>query len=877
MTKLSDLNVGELTVFSTARRLAAGQRAAYLDEACAGDRALRQRVEDLLVSSEQAGGFLQAPAPGAERPADGSASPAVLLNIPVPEEKARNQSPSRQLRQIGDYELLEEIARGGMGVIFKARQRKLDRVVAVKMILAGEFASREQALRFRAEVEASARLQHPNIVAIHETGEQEGQPYFSMDYVEGGNLAGLAREKPLPARRAAAYVKTIAEAIHYAHEQGILHRDLKPSNVLIDSNDQPRVTDFGLAKRTQKESFLTVTGDVMGSPNFMPPEQAGVKGVKAGRYSDVYSLGGILFFLVTGRAPFVAETVAETIHHVLNSDPVSPRLLNPSVPEDIATICLKCLEKEPGKRYATAQEFAEELTRFLRDEPIHARPITRIEILWRWCRRKPALAGALAVALLAVAASLLFGVQAHRTDQNRLAERRQNAIDKALTMAWSGDLDGTEQSIRDAEVAGVSVGELRTLRGELAFQRGAYDDAIQHLEQAVRLSPQSVAAQAMLSYVYGSAGQWKNANRTMQSLEKLSPKTAEDYLFKGLAESAWDPVSGLATLNEGVGRRPTGIARLIRARVRANHAKLTGDLVDAEGAVTDALVAKELLQASPIVLSASIKAHLVAAGAYEESGQLAKRDSVLLQAQADAAALEKYPRNQGGTLSRSLYFRYVGDDRAALEELRVVTEESPSPIADYCYALTFYRLGQFQDALNALAREAPGNSAPADEVRGYITAELPDGPERALKDFHALWQRDQSPLDALNLQTVLRLLGRRVEAVKACLKLREQSAALPPWRSRWYNQLLEYNCDLLPDNALLNAAGSSKLNQCEAHFSIGMTKLAEGDRRSAREHFRQAIATRVFDHEDYDWSRAFLARMEKDPIWPRWVPVKPEP
>jgi len=190
--------------------------------------------------------------------------------------------------------------------------------------------------------------------------------------VEGGNLAALVREKPLPAKRAATYVKTIAEAIHYAHEQGILHRDLKPSNVLIDSSDQPRVTDFGLAKLMQKESFLTVTGEVIGSPNFMPPEQAGAKSVKAGRYSDGYSLGGILFYLITGRPPFAGQTVAETLHHVLNTEPVSPRLLNPSVPEDIATICLKCLEKEPGKRYPTAQSLAEDIDHFLHDESLHA-------------------------------------------------------------------------------------------------------------------------------------------------------------------------------------------------------------------------------------------------------------------------------------------------------------------------------------------------------------------------------------------------------------------------------------------------------------------------------------------------------------------------
>jgi WD40 repeat protein/serine/threonine protein kinase len=352
-----------------------------------------------------------------------------------PEAIQQSQRALPTIRYFGDYELLEEIARGGMGIVFKARQRKLDRLVAVKLILAGEFASREQALRFRAEVEAAARLQHPNIVRIHETGEHEGQPYFSMDYVEGGNLAALVREKPLPAKRAAAYVKTIAEAIHYAHEQGILHRDLKPSNVLIDANDQPRVTDFGLAKRMQKESFLTETGDIMGSPNFMPPEQAGAKAVKAGRYSDVYSLGGILFYLVTGRPPFVAESVAHTMHHVLNTEPVSPRLLNAGVPQDIATICLKCLEKEPTRRYQTAQQLADELNRFLSDEPIHARPVSRPERLWRWCKRKPALASfSAATALLLLTVLIGSPIVAYRVNQARKAEQVQ------LQRAEAGEL-----------------------------------------------------------------------------------------------------------------------------------------------------------------------------------------------------------------------------------------------------------------------------------------------------------------------------------------------------------------------------------------------------------------------------------------------------
>jgi WD40 repeat protein/tRNA A-37 threonylcarbamoyl transferase component Bud32 len=305
-------------------------------------------------------------------------------------------------RQFGDYELLEEVARGGMGVVYKARQMKLNRVVAVKMILSGRFAGTSSVQRFRGEAAAAAVLQHPNIVAIHEIGMHEGQHFFSMDYVAGQNLAQLVGNRPLPVLKAAGYTKLIAQAIHYAHEQGILHRDLKPSNVLIEAaTDQPRLTDFGLAKWLEGESSLTISGQMLGSPNFMPPEQAtGTRG-RVNRQSDVYGLGGILYFLLTARAPFQGETIEATIHQAVHLEPMAPRLLNSSVPPDLQTICLKCLEKDPAKRYATARELADELGRFLGGEPVHARPVTRVERAWRWCRRKPLVASLTAGFVLA--------------------------------------------------------------------------------------------------------------------------------------------------------------------------------------------------------------------------------------------------------------------------------------------------------------------------------------------------------------------------------------------------------------------------------------------------------------------------------------------
>jgi eukaryotic-like serine/threonine-protein kinase len=312
-------------------------------------------------------------------------------------------------RRFGDYELLEEIARGGMGIVYKARQISLDRIVAVKLLLMGQYASEAFISRFRIEAMLAASLRHPHIVTIHEVGVHEGQHFFSMDFVDGPDLARLVRDQPLPARRVARYVKMIAEAIQFAHARHILHRDLKPSNVLIGANDEPRVTDFGLAKNLATDSDLTLSGQALGSPSFMPPEQAlGDRG-KIGPASDIYSMGAILYHGLTGRPPFVGQSMADTLHQVEDHEPMAPRLLVPGVPADLETICLRCLAKEPGKRFPTAQELADELDRFLRGEPILSRPVSDIERVWRWCQRKPVLALLGAVTALLLLALLIGG------------------------------------------------------------------------------------------------------------------------------------------------------------------------------------------------------------------------------------------------------------------------------------------------------------------------------------------------------------------------------------------------------------------------------------------------------------------------------------
>jgi tRNA A-37 threonylcarbamoyl transferase component Bud32/tetratricopeptide (TPR) repeat protein len=302
--------------------------------------------------------------------------------------------------RFGKYELISMIAKGGMGVVYKAHDAKLNRTVALKMILSGSFAGEGEIARFYAEAKAAAKLRHPNIVAIFDYGDVDDQPFFAMDYIEGGGLSDLVRENALPPEKAASLVKTVAEAMHYAHEKGILHRDLKPSNVLLDNAGQPMITDFGLAKQVEGHSGLTVSGTVLGTPSYMPPEQAAGHIDDVQVPSDVYSIGAILYELLTGRPPFRAANAVETLKRVLDTEPVSPRLLNPGIPVDIETICLKCLQKEPAARYASAQELADELERFLAGEPILARPIGRVARLWRWCRRKPKVALLAGTALL---------------------------------------------------------------------------------------------------------------------------------------------------------------------------------------------------------------------------------------------------------------------------------------------------------------------------------------------------------------------------------------------------------------------------------------------------------------------------------------------
>jgi WD40 repeat protein/predicted Ser/Thr protein kinase len=449
-------------------------------------------------------------------------------------------------REFGAYDLVAEIAHGGMGIVYRARHRSLGREVALKLLLAGAFASLDFVQRFRREAAAAASLRHPHIVAVYEVGEVEGQPFLAMEYVAGQTLADLVREHPLPARDAARYLRTVAEAVEHAHAHGLLHRDLKPSNVLVDLDDQPRVTDFGLAKRLDGSTDLTVTGQMLGSPNYLSPEAALGSEQALSPASDVYSLGATLYHLLTGRPPLLAGSLAETLVQVREQTAVAPRLLNPAIPRDLETICTRCLEKDPAQRYATARELAEELGRWLRGEPIRARPVTPLERAWKWTRRHPALAALAATVVLAGAAltatSLWFNL--HLTAARNETERNRRLSETNRVAAEANAEASRERLIR-----------MQVVTGNRLMAEGDPLAAALWFAEALRVGPGATNnPRAELPHRRRLAAAWATAPRLVQ-LDRV-----EDWRTVVLASRPVIPTNGPFRLERG----PEGIVKAFR-------------------------------------------------------------------------------------------------------------------------------------------------------------------------------------------------------------------------------------------------------------------------------------------------------------------------
>src|SRR4029453_15845166 len=422
----------------------------------------------------------------------------------------RAPKPARMFTDFGDYELLEEVGRGGQGVVYRARQKSLNRTVALKGIGLGHWATEAHVKRFRLEAEAAAGLNHPCIVPIYEVGERDGACYFSMGLVDGGQLDAVAKGEPIPIRQAAEVIAKLARTVSYAHEHGILHRDIKPGNILLDAKGEPHLTDFGLARLVESESTVTRTLEVLGTPSYMAPEQAAGNNTEVTGTTDVYGLGAVLYQLLTGHPPFAGGTTYETIKLLLETEPRPPRLWNPKIDRDLSTICLKCLEKDQQRRYSSALALAEDLERWLRLEPIKARRTGIIGRGKKWLQRNPTAAG---IAVLSLALVVALGVIVWKSDLFRRPPTAGIAVLPFENLSRDPDnayfADGIQEEIltRLASIADLKViSRTSTQRyqskprnlGQIAKQLGVaniLEGSVQKAADQVRVNVQLINAQ----------------------------------------------------------------------------------------------------------------------------------------------------------------------------------------------------------------------------------------------------------------------------------------------------------------------------------------------------------------------------------------------
>jgi tetratricopeptide (TPR) repeat protein len=555
--------------------------------------------------------------------------------------------------------------------------------------------------------------------------------------------------------------------------------------------------------------------------------------------------------------------------------------VNPNVPRDLDTICMKCLEKDPDRRYASAKDLADDLRRYVNRFAILAKRTGPLGRAQKWVRRNPALAAAAVAVLLALAAAGAFAWDAHKTEQRRSAEkqkqeeelqaeRRDAALEKALQLALSGDLTGAERAIGDAEVLGASAGDVRFMRGQIAFFRGDLATAIDHLDQAVKLQPGRPAPLALLAASSADFGAFERYYELAATLPQLTPATYEDHLFMGLAESFEKPERGLAMMDEAIRRRDSSVARALRSRSRSSAAMGSGSVADAETAIEDARIAVTMLPGEPYALSQSVLANLVAAGIFGND-RVEEKKAALDRARREVQVLERFRQVPVAAVARIFYFRETGDHTAALKEALNRRDSGVllSPFDEMVLANELYINGRFADAVEVFDRSIArgGDTYLMQILRCYALAELPNGTARALSAVPAT--KPSSPFSIYEA-TILQLLGRREEAVAAYRSL-HQNTLQSPQRSEWTVRLLEFGSGELTAEKLLAAAGSSRNHQCEANFLIGMALLSQGDRNGARTHFRKAVDTHVVWYVDHTWSLAFLSRLDADPTWPQWL------
>jgi tetratricopeptide (TPR) repeat protein len=791
--------------------------------------------------------------------------------------------------------------------------------------------------RFEAERQALAMMDHTNIARVFDAGTTEsGRPYFVMELVHGVPITEYCDANKLTPRQRLELFLPVCQAIQHAHQKGIIHRDIKPSNILVtmyDDKPVPKVIDFGVAKaveqRLTEKTLFTQFGALVGTFEYMSPEQAEMNAFGVDTRSDIYALGVLLYELMTGSTPLERQRLREaafneivriikeeepqrpsvrlstsgTLAKVAEARKTDPAKLSRLLRGELDWVVMKCLEKDRSRRYDTASALARDVERFLKDEPVEARPPSawyRLRKAARRNRKALSVAGVVAaVVVLGAAVSLwqawiasadraraelaearrieeqtIADAKLKAQEEERIAERRQEKLDRAIEAAFSGDLEKAHKTIVAAEKAGVAPDRVHWLHGLVHYQQGKLEDAIREFEAAVALKP-SVAAYAMhaqalfdASLQSGNSLDRYRKSARIDLINSMTPETAEDYLCRGYTLWTFKNTHNLdirrtqplADIDRAIAMRDTPLARAFRTFEEGGVAiDEGGDLPSFERALDGIRRAKHRLSDNKFVRFKSLHTHLWAANLYEESGQPQKRKAVLEEAGPDAEELKEI-HTVPYVMARVHYFEHIGDGEAALAELDRASRRPETSDLVTQYALALYERNRDDEARRVLdERLKPENSA-GQMLRIILCAEQ-SGPDRAYQRYLEMARTREADGGKASVYEIsgLKLLGKKKEAAD----LADSIFNLPPGTSASTSAA-----------QLLQNAGTSRLKLCTSHYLVGLERLMDGDRAGARDHFQKALDTRIYTHNTYPYARTFLARMDRDREWPKWIPVK---
>ncbi len=839
-----------------------------------------------------------------------------------PRSKAAMSSAQDSIGQrLGDFEIVREIDRGGMGIVYEARQLSLNRAVALKVLPTGLGMTQTARERFHREAQAAAKLHHSHIVAVYAEGEENGVCYYAMELVAGQSLdqllsanqvvaptiamqrAGIDEASTQSSARSsdsnssgflssraridtvARWIANAADALDYAHEQGIVHRDVKPSNLMLGDDGRVRLMDFGLARMLEQPG-MTMSGEMLGTPRYMSPEQIAAGRIVIDHRTDVYSLGATLYELLTCEPPFSGESRDQIISQIINKEPRRPRQIMRRLPLDLETICLKAIEKDPDRRYQTAGKLANDLRRYLAGDAIGARRVSAIGRAVKWARRRPATA-ALAGGILAVTmVASLLAFRIHGLSSEQRLERLRSLRETAVVESMSGNFEMAEAAVAEAEEMGESRGWVLMLRGQVALYRHDRDEALRLLRMATEEVPDSVAANAMLTHANlmfeGAYGAYQEGLHRIDQLEFITP---EDFIFAGQALAIRDPERGLQLLNRSVKHRKSALGYLISAQLQAMHGWGIGDPKIAEEAVKHATFAQDMLSNHPRACAVKLSAHISAAAAYRITGQQDSAGRHLAQAAESAAVLSTVAgrANAWERLHRGFYLDYV-DDVAAFDVFRQEVDQGPTLATKLCIYF-LYRQKRYKEGL--LLADKSGEKAIGDSLevsRLYLLAEV-EGLDAARQSLQEILARAKTKeilpyYPTLHYVGVLRVLGRNDEAdelMARLIPLMQPLQAQTPELVEHSERLLAYCAGTVRDEEFLSMAGTLPGAKLDAHFQIGLRHLSDGNRSKALRHFRAAKECGIPPHFEWYWSWAFARQLEADPLWPSWKPTKVSP